>query len=107
MFGGLLARVAGLKSRIIRRLLARDIQQQIRQLLLEDPRIAAKFYPYKQHHPSYLLTQARPEERDTRFDFPIPPRDLQEASGLRTPEAWLAFGQSRVDRMKELLAASG
>jgi ubiquinone/menaquinone biosynthesis C-methylase UbiE len=108
MFGGLRARVAGLKSRVIRRLLSGDIQQQIRQLLLEDPRIAAKFYPYKQRHRSYLLTQVRREERDTRSDFPVPPRDLRPGSaGLQTPEAWLAFGQSRVDRMKELLAASG
>jgi ubiquinone/menaquinone biosynthesis C-methylase UbiE len=108
MFGGLRARVAGLKSRIIRRLLPRDIQEQIRQLQLEDPRIAAKFYPYKRDDRSYLLTQARQEERDSRSDFPIPPRDLQKgSSGLRTPEAWLAFGQARVDRMKKLLAASG
>lgn len=78
-------------------------RRTVQQWTFEDPRLVAKFYPYRPDDRSYLLPKAVP--RPAGAALPIPPRDLW-LGYADSPEEYLESGERRVRLMKQVVAAS-
>ncbi|MGH7846169.1 MAG: class I SAM-dependent methyltransferase, partial [Candidatus Binatia bacterium] len=74
------------------------------QAFMQNPRIAAKFYPCEEDSKSYLTLE--PEVRSETGDLPVPPRELWEGYGSKV-ETYLASGRKDAQKMAEILAQAG
>jgi ubiquinone/menaquinone biosynthesis C-methylase UbiE len=64
------------------------------------------FFPYKRTSYAYVLRKTPSRKLESGADLPTPPENLWLGYG-RTIEEWLASGKRHVDKMREILAASG
>ena len=76
-----------------------SFERSIRNRIINDPHIAAKFYPYRPTAKSYLLGALA--ERNDDGSLPVPPRELGWYG--KSEEAYLSIGKSHTDSMKAIL----
>jgi len=78
--------------------------------LLQNPMISAKFYPHQPDEGSYIILKPmevdESENPDKITGLPMPPRELWTGYGP-TAEIWLDRGKQHVDRMLDIVRASG
>lgn len=83
------------------------IDAHISSSLMDNPSIAAKFYPYQENRTSYvLLTPTNDDKRLCESELPIPPKKLWMCFE-ETAEEYLSSGREHVDKMMAITKASG
>lgn len=82
--------------------LAAVLRQTVQGWAFEDPRMAAKVYAYRAQSSSYLIHGAKSEGGSA----PIPPKDMW-LGYADDPAHYLEVGKRRVDRMMQIVEASG
>src|SRR4029450_4690447 len=82
------------------------IDAHISSSLMDNPRIAAKFYPYQENRTSYVrLKPTIDDKRLYESALPIPPKELWMCFE-ETGEEYLSSGREHVDKMKTITRAS-
>jgi ubiquinone/menaquinone biosynthesis C-methylase UbiE len=81
------------------------LMAKLRQVMVANPYLAAKFYPYQADRASYLIEPTRPR-RETGSELAVPPKQLWWGYA-ETEERYLAIGRDLVETMQEVLQASG
>ncbi len=85
--------------------LGRAFERKARAASLGDPRIAAKFYPYRPDDAFYLMEPSAPRTGDEP-ELPVPPRELWWGPES-TEQEYFQVGRGYVGKMKAVLEAAG
>jgi SAM-dependent methyltransferase len=97
-----LAATPGVSKRLL--LKARAILSK--RTLVNNPYLVGKFLPYKPDQIFYLLEKSNAHGRE-RSGLPIPPDHLRRISSGESDEIFINSGKDCVDKMQNILAASG
>ena len=84
---------------------AKTLPNRLSRLMLSDPRLSAKFHPYRAEEVFYILPKSRSGDKECSL-LPVPPQPLWMGYGASS-EAFLNSGKIHIDKMETILESTG